>query len=127
MTVDTFTTNPLLSNIMPAGEDRIQVLIGATVHLAAGQAAGNYTGSFTFTCNGDSDSANVLITLLAPISISSVGDSPAEDAMALWVGIAALEVVRRESIEPLYQLLRETAQDGRRPLLKESALWALRG
>jgi len=74
MTVDTFTTNPLLSNIMPSGEDKIDVDIGATVHLAAGQAAGNYSGSFTFTCNGDSDTANVAITLLAPISISSVGD-----------------------------------------------------
>ncbi len=71
MTVDTFTTNPLLSNIMPPGQDRIQVTIGATVHLAAGQAAGNYSGSFTFTCNGTSDVANVTITLLAPISISA--------------------------------------------------------
>ncbi len=74
MTVDTFTSNPLLSNIMPSGEDKIDVNIGATVHLAAGQAAGNYSGSFTFTCDGDSDSANVAITLLAPISISSSGD-----------------------------------------------------
>ena len=74
MTVDTFTTNPLLSNIMPSGEDKIDVDIGATVHLATGQAAGNYSGSFTFTCDGDSDTANVAITLLAPISISSSGD-----------------------------------------------------
>ena len=74
MTVDTFTTNPLLSNIMPSGEDKIDVDIGATVHLAAGQAAGNYSGSFTFTCNGDSDTANVDITVAAPISISAVGD-----------------------------------------------------
>ncbi len=74
MTVDTFTSNPLLSNIMPPGEDQIDVFIGATVHLAAGQAAGNYSGSFTFSCDGDSDSANVAITLLAPISISSTGD-----------------------------------------------------
>ncbi len=74
MTVDTFTTNPLLSNIMPPGEDRIQVTIGATVHLAAGQAAGNYSGSFTFTCDGTSDTANVTITIDAPISISAVGD-----------------------------------------------------
>ncbi len=70
MTLDTFTTNPLLSNIMPSGEDQIIVFIGATVHLAAGQAAGNYSGSFTFTCNGSSDVAAVTITLLAPISIS---------------------------------------------------------
>ena len=74
MTVDTFTSNPLLSNIMPSGEDKIDVDIGATAHLAAGQAAGNYSGSFTFTCEGDSDTANVAITLLAPISISSTGD-----------------------------------------------------
>ncbi len=74
MTVDTFTTDPLLSNIMPSGEDKIDVDIGATVHLAAGQAAGNYSGSFTFTCDGDSDTANVTITVAAPISISSSGD-----------------------------------------------------
>ncbi len=74
MTVDTFTTNPLLSNIMPSGEDKIDVDIGATVHLAAGQAAGNYSGSFTFTCDGDSDTANVDITVAAPISISASGD-----------------------------------------------------
>ncbi len=71
MTVDTFTTNPLLSNIMPPGEDRIQVTIGATVHLAAGQAAGNYSGSITFTCDSKSDTANVTITIDAPISISA--------------------------------------------------------
>ncbi len=74
MTVDTFTTNSLLSNIMPSGQDKIDVDIGATVHLAAGQAAGNYSGSFTFSCDGDSDTANVDITVLAPISISSSGD-----------------------------------------------------
>ncbi len=74
MTLDTFTTNPLLSNMMPPGEDRVDILIGATVHLAAGQLAGNYSGSFTFDCDGMSDTANVTITLLAPISISSSGD-----------------------------------------------------
>ena len=74
MTLDTFTTNPLLSNIMPAGQDKIDVDIGATVHLAAGQAAGTYSGSFTFTCDGTSDTANVTITLLAPISISAAAD-----------------------------------------------------
>ena len=56
-----------------------------------------------------------------------ISQAPAEDAMALWVGIAALEMVQRESIEPLYPLLREAAKDGRRPLLQETALWALRG
>ena len=71
MTLDTFTTNPLLSNMMPPGQDRVAMLIGATVHLAAGQAAGNYSGSFTFTCDALSDVANVTITLLAPISISA--------------------------------------------------------
>ncbi len=71
MTLDTFTTNPLLSNIMPAGQDKIDVNIGATVHLAAGQADGSYSGTFDFTCDGVSDTANVTITLLAPISISS--------------------------------------------------------
>ena len=55
-----------------------------------------------------------------------ISHAPAEDAMALWIGIAALEVVRRESIEPLYPLVREMARDSRRPLLQETALWALR-
>jgi len=73
-TVDTFTTNPALSNIMPPGQKKITVFIGATVHLAAGQAAGNYSGSFTFTCDSLSDTANVTITIAAPISISAAGD-----------------------------------------------------
>ncbi len=55
-----------------------------------------------------------------------ISQAPAKDAMALWIGIAALEVVQRESIESLYPLLRETARDRRRPLLQETALWALR-
>ncbi len=71
MTLDTFTTNPLLSNIMPPGQDRIQVTIGATVHLAAGQVDGNYSGLFTFTCDGTSAMANVTITIAVPISMSS--------------------------------------------------------
>ncbi len=74
MTLDTFRTNPLLSNMMPPGQDRVDVLIGATVRLAAGQADGIYSGQFTFDCDGMSDMANVTITLLKPISISSPAD-----------------------------------------------------
>ncbi len=47
------------------------MFIGATVHLAADQAAGNYSGTFTLTCAPKSDVSDVTITLLAPISISS--------------------------------------------------------
>ncbi len=70
MTVDTFTTNPgLTGNLGPPG--RVTMDIGATVHLAAGQAAGNYSGTFDLTCDGFSDTTSVTITLLAPISISA--------------------------------------------------------
>ena len=70
-TVDSFTTDPLLSGLMPSGEDKVNVLIGATVHLAAGQAAGNYTGTFTLTCDSKTKDADVTITIGAPISISN--------------------------------------------------------
>ena len=73
-TVDTFTANPALSAVMPPGLTDVTITIGATVHLAAGQAAGNYSGSFALTCDGFSDTANVTITIAAPISISPVGD-----------------------------------------------------
>ncbi len=72
-TVDTFTTNPGLSGTFgPSG--KVSMNIGATLHLAAGQAAGIYSGTFDLTCDGFSDSANVTITIAAPISISAVGD-----------------------------------------------------
>ena len=74
MTVDTFTSNPLLSNIMPPGEDKISVFIGATLHLAAGQAAGDYENDYTFICGAESDTTAVKIKVFAPISISSGGD-----------------------------------------------------
>ncbi len=74
MTLDTFTENPALSTLMPPGSDREFPDIGATVHLAAGQAAGNYSGTFDLTCDGVSDTANVTITVAAAISISSSGD-----------------------------------------------------
>ena len=43
MTVDTFTTSHPLVGSMDPGANLIRMLIGATVHLAAGQAAGNYS------------------------------------------------------------------------------------
>ncbi len=70
MTVDTFTTSHPLVGSMDPGSNVILMNIGATVHLAAGQAAGNYSGSFTLTCAPKSDTVPVTITLLAPISIS---------------------------------------------------------
>ncbi len=71
MTVDTFTTSHPLVGSMDPGSTTLEMFIGATVHLAAGQAAGNYSGSFTFDCDGISDVANVTITIAAPISLSN--------------------------------------------------------
>ncbi len=73
-TVDTFTTNPSLSGNLPPGEDKISIFIGATLHLAAGQAAGDYSANFTLTCNGESDSKEAKVKIFAPISISTSGD-----------------------------------------------------
>ncbi len=70
VTVDTFTANPPLIGNMPGNDNEIEMFIGATVHVAAGQAAGNYSGTLTMTCAPFSDLNNVTITLLAPISIS---------------------------------------------------------
>ncbi|MEE8223375.1 MAG: DUF4402 domain-containing protein [Alphaproteobacteria bacterium] len=72
-TVDTFTTNPGLSGTFgPPG--RVSIEIGATIHLAAGQAAGSYSGTFDLTCEGFSATTTVTITIAAPISISAVGN-----------------------------------------------------
>ncbi len=71
MTLDTFTTSHPLVGSMDPGSNNLNMFIGATVHLAAGQAAGNYSGSFTLTCPPKSAASPVTITLLAPISISS--------------------------------------------------------
>ena len=74
MTLDTFTANPPLVGSMDPGSTVIRIKIGATVHLATGQAAGNYSGTFTLTCAPKSDVSPVTITLLAPISISASGN-----------------------------------------------------
>ncbi len=73
-TVDTFTTNPGLSGTLPGGQGKLTMDIGATVHLAVNQAAGNYSGTVDLTCEGFSDTANVDITVAAPISISAAGN-----------------------------------------------------
>ena len=73
-TVDTFTTNPSLSGSLPPGVDKISIFVGATLHLAAGQAAGNYSADFFLTCNGESGDKGALADIFAPISISAVGD-----------------------------------------------------
>ncbi len=74
MTVDTFTANPPLIGNMPGNDNEIEMFIGATVHVAAGHAAGNYSGTLMMTCDGFSDSGPVDIELFAPISISTSGD-----------------------------------------------------
>ena len=73
-TVDTFTTNPSLSGNLPPGDETMSIFIGATLQLAAGQAAGNYSADFTLTCDGFSGTKPALASIFAPISISSSGD-----------------------------------------------------
>jgi spore coat protein U-like protein len=66
--------------------------VGATLHLAAGQAAGAYSGGLTLTCVADdgnpTDDATiaVLVTLLAPISISNTGELAFGTAAPTGVG-----------------------------------------
>ncbi len=53
----------------------MSIFIGATLHLAAGQAAGVYTANFTLTCDGFSKEKTAKVQqIFAPISISAVGD-----------------------------------------------------
>ena len=71
--VDTFTTDvPLTGFLDKKGKAKIK--IGATLHFAAGQAAGNYSGIFDLICDGISGTVDVTATILAPISIFAVGD-----------------------------------------------------
>ena len=72
-TVDTFTTSPgLTGNLGPSG--KVTIDIGATLHLAAGQAAGSYSGTVDLTCDGVAGTTNVTGTIVAPISISASAD-----------------------------------------------------
>ncbi len=73
-TVDTFTTNPALSGSLPPGDEKMSIFIGATLHLAAGQAAGQYKADLTLTCDGFSNKKDAIVDIFAPISISSSGD-----------------------------------------------------
>ena len=72
-TVDTFVTNTPYSGTLDK-KGKAKFKFGATLHLAAGQPAGNYSGSFDFTCEGNSNTVDVTATIFAPISISSSGD-----------------------------------------------------
>ena len=72
-TVDTFTTDTALSGTF-GGAGKVNINIGATLHVAASQAAGNYSGTFDLTCEGFSATANATITVAVPISISAVGN-----------------------------------------------------
>jgi len=71
ITVDTFTTSPPLSGSFPPGEIEINMTIGGTAHLAAGQPAGKYAASYTLTCGAKAGSKNIKLTVITPISISS--------------------------------------------------------
>ncbi len=68
-TVDTFLTETPFSGTLD-GKGKAKFKIGATLRLPAGQPAGDYSGSFDFTCEGFSDTVLVTATLWAPISIS---------------------------------------------------------
>ena len=71
--VDSFVTNnPLIGNL--SGNGRKTIRVGGTLHVAAGQAAGNYTGTLTIDCGTVQATIDVTATLAAPISISSSGD-----------------------------------------------------
>ena len=72
-TVDTFVTDVPLTGFLD-NKGKAKIKIGATLHLAAGQEAGSYSGTFDLICDGFSDTTNVTITIAAPISISSSGD-----------------------------------------------------
>ena len=72
MTMDSFTTSPALTGTI-GGSGEVFIDVGATLHLASGQAAADYSGSLTLTCNGQQGSLDVFATIYAPISISSSG------------------------------------------------------
>ncbi len=72
-TVDTFVTDVPLTGFLD-NKGKAKIKIGATLHFAAGQAAGNYSGTFDLICDGISGTVDVTITIDAPISISSSGD-----------------------------------------------------
>jgi hypothetical protein len=71
--VDTFMTDVPLTGFLD-NKGKAKIRIGATLHLAAGQAAGSYSGTFDIICDGISGTVDVTITIAAPISISSSGD-----------------------------------------------------
>ncbi len=72
-TVDTFVTDVPLTGFLD-NKGKAKIKIGATLHFAAGQAAGNYSGTFDLICDGISGTVDVTATILAPISISAAGD-----------------------------------------------------
>ncbi|MFB3150089.1 MAG: DUF4402 domain-containing protein [Alphaproteobacteria bacterium] len=72
-TVDTFMTDVPLTGFLD-NKGKAKIRIGATLHLAAGQAAGSYSGTFDIICDGISGTVDVTATILAPISISAGGD-----------------------------------------------------
>ena len=72
-TVDTFVTDVPLTGFLD-NKGKAKIKIGATLHFAAGQAAGNYSGIFDLICDGISGTVDVTATILAPISIFAVGD-----------------------------------------------------
>ncbi len=73
-TVDTFTSNLSLAGNVPPGIDKVSIFIGATLHLAAGQAAGDYQADFSLTCEGFLGTKAGKGKVFAPISISATSN-----------------------------------------------------
>ena len=69
--VDSFTTSPPLSGILP-GSGQLTINVGATLQLPAGLAAGSYAGTLTMICDAVQGTINATATVGSMISISSV-------------------------------------------------------
>ncbi len=55
-----------------------------------------------------------------------IESAPHDDSVAMWIGIAAIEVIRRDRVEGLFPLVQDLTIDESRPLIQESALWVFR-
>lgn len=69
--ITNFVTNVPLTGLLP-GNGKLTITVGATLQLAAGQAAGTYTAALTMTCGTAQGTINPAATVGSMISISSV-------------------------------------------------------